>query len=264
MLQLNYNSEINQIKLLNTPSEYKICNGEKHGGDLIMSSRFEREELLIGPEKLKRLNDAKVLLFGVGGVGGYTAECLARAGIGHITLVDSDKVDITNLNRQILTLSSNIGKYKVDVCKERILDINPDCEVITKQLFYLPENAEEFNFFAYDYIADCIDTVAAKVDIICHARECGTPVISAMGAAGKLDPSAFKVADISKTEYCPLAKVMRRELRKKGINHLKVVYSPESPIPPKEGRKPGTISYVPAACGIILAGAVINDLLAED
>ena len=229
-----------------------------------MDSIFERQELLIGTEKLRRLKDAKVLLFGVGGVGGYTAECLARAGVGHITLVDSDKVDITNINRQILALNSTIGKYKVDVCKERILDINPECEVTVKQLFYLPENAGEFNFYAYDYIADCIDTVAAKVDIICRAKEAGTPVISAMGAAGKLDPTLFKVADISKTEYCPLAKVMRRELRKKGISHLKVVYSPESPIPPKEGRKPGTVSFVPAACGIALAGAVINDLISEE
>ena len=229
-----------------------------------MDSGFEREVLLIGQEKVNRLANAKVLLFGVGGVGGYTAECLARAGIGHITLVDSDKVDITNINRQILALHSTVGKYKVDVCRERILDINPDCEVITKQLFYLPETAGEFNFYEYDYIADCIDTVAAKIDIICRAKECGTPVISAMGAGGKLDPSAFKAADISKTEYCPLAKVMRRELRKKGINHLKVVYSPERPIPPEEGRKPGTISFVPASCGIILAGELINDLLAED
>ena len=226
-----------------------------------MDSRFEREELLIGLEKVNRLAKAKVLLFGVGGVGGYTAECLARAGIGHITLVDSDKVDITNINRQILALNSTIGKYKVDVCKERILDINPECEVITKQLFYLPETSDEFNFYAYDYIADCIDTVAAKIDIICKAKEAGTPVISAMGAAGKLEPALFTVTDISKTQYCPLAKVMRRELRKRGINHLKVVYSPESPIPPKEGRRPGTISFVPASCGITLAGALINDLL---
>ena len=164
-----------------------------------MDSRFEREELLIGLEKVNRLAKAKVLLFGVGGVGGYTAECLARAGVGHITLVDSDKVDITNINRQILALNSTIGKYKVDVCKERILDINPECEVITKQLFYLPGTSDEFNFYEYDYIADCIDTVAAKIDIICRAKECGTPIISAMGAAGKLDPSAFRAADISKS-----------------------------------------------------------------
>ena len=228
-----------------------------------MDSRFEREELLISPEKLSRLKNAKVLLFGVGGVGGYTAECLARAGVGHITIVDADKVDITNINRQILALSSTIGRYKVDVCKERILDINPEAEVITKQLFYLPETSGEFDFASYDYIADCIDTVAAKVDIICRAKQSGTPVISAMGAAGKLDPSKFMVTDISKTSYCPLAKVMRRELRKEGVDHVKVVYSPESPIPPKEGRRPGTISFVPAACGITLAGAVINDLTAD-
>ena len=226
-----------------------------------MDTRFEREELLIGQEDLSRLKDSKILLFGVGGVGGYTAECFARAGIGHLTIVDADKVDITNINRQILALNSTIGKYKVDVCKERILDINPEAEVITKNLFYLPETSGEFDFGEYDYIADCIDTVAAKIDIICKAKEAGTPVISAMGAAGKLDPNKFTVTDISKTSYCPLAKVMRRELRQRGINHLKVVYSPESPIPPKEGRRPGTISFVPAACGITLAGAVINDLL---
>ena len=250
----------NQIKLFILPANiYVSISGEKE-----MNSRFEREELLIGQESLSRLSNAKILVFGVGGVGGYVAECLARAGVGHLTLVDSDKVDITNINRQILALDSTIGKYKVDVCKERILDINPGAEVITKQLFYLPETADEFNFYAYDYIADCIDTVAAKVDIISRAREAGTPVISAMGAAGKLDPSGFRVADISKTEYCPLAKVMRYNLRKIGINHVKVVYSPESPIPPKSGRRPGTISFVPAACGITLAGAIINDLLSNN
>ena len=228
-----------------------------------MDSRYEREELLIGKDSLSSLSRAKILLFGVGGVGGYTAECLARAGIGHLTIVDADKVDITNINRQILALNSTIGRYKVDVCKERIMDINPECEVITKQLFYLPETADEINFYAYDYIADCIDTVAAKVDIITKAKEAGTPVISAMGAAGKLDGAAFRAADISKTEYCPLAKVMRRELRKRGINHVKVVYSPEQPVPPKEGRRPGTISFVPAAAGITLAGEIINDLLSS-
>jgi tRNA A37 threonylcarbamoyladenosine dehydratase len=228
-----------------------------------MDSRFEREEILIGQEDLERLKNARILLFGVGGVGGYTAECLARAGIGHLTLVDSDKVDITNINRQILALNSTIGQYKVDVCKARILDINPDAEVVTKQLFYLPETRDEIGFTGFDYIADCIDTVSAKIDIICRAVEAEIPVISAMGAAGKLDPTKFVATDISKTSYCPLAKVMRRELRQRGINHLKVVYSPESPIPPKEGRRPGTISFVPAAAGITLAGALINDLLTK-
>ncbi len=226
-----------------------------------MDSRFEREELLIGQEQLTRLANARILLFGVGGVGGYTAECLARAGIGHLTIVDGDKVDITNINRQILALDSTIGRYKAEVCKERILDINPEAEVITKNTFYLPDLADEFNFYAYDYIADCIDTVTAKVDIISRAKKAGTPVISAMGAAGKLDPSRFTVTDISKTSYCPLAKVMRHELRNAGINHLKVVYSPESPVPPAKGRRPGTVSFVPAAAGITLAGAIINDLL---
>lgn len=226
-----------------------------------MDSRFEREELLIGQDNLSVLSRARILIFGVGGVGGYTAECLARAGVGHLTLVDSDKVDITNINRQILALNSTVGKYKVDVCKERILDINPEAEVITKPIFYLPEKSDGIDFASFDYIADCIDTVAAKIDIICHAKEAGVPIISAMGAAGKIDPEKFTATDISKTSYCPLAKVMRRELRAKNINHLKVVYSPESPVPPREGRRPGTISFVPASCGITLAGAIINDLL---
>ena len=226
-----------------------------------MDQRFERERLLIGQENLSRLAGSRVLLFGVGGVGGYTAECLARAGIGHLTIVDADKVDITNINRQILALDSTVGKYKVDVCKDRLIDINPEIEVITKCIFYLPEMSGEFDFAGYDYIADCIDTVAAKVDIICQAKKAGTPVISAMGAAGKMDPARFLVSDISKTSYCPLAKVMRRELRKRGIDHVKTVYSPESPVPPEEGRRPGTLSFVPAACGITLAGEIINDLL---
>lgn len=228
-----------------------------------MGSIFEREEMLIGQEKLSRLSNARVLLFGVGGVGGYVAECLARAGVGHITIVDSDKVDITNINRQILALNSNIGEYKVDVCKARLEDINPDIDVTAMKLFYLPETSGEFDFASYDYIADCIDTVSAKIDIIVKAREAGTPVISAMGAAGKMDPTAFVVEDIAKTSYCPLAKVMRRELRIRNINHQKVVYSPESPIPPQQGRRPGTISFVPASCGIVLAGAVIKDLIGE-
>lgn len=226
-----------------------------------MASRFEREELLIGQDGVARLAGSKVLLFGVGGVGGYTAECLARAGIGHLTIVDADRVDITNINRQILALDSTVGRYKTDVCRERLLDINPGIDVTAKTVFYLPGMEDEFDFGGYDYIADCIDTVAAKIDIICQAQKAGTPVISAMGAAGKLDPSLFTVTDISRTSYCPLAKVMRRELRKKGIDHVKVVYSPESPVPPGEGRRPGTVSFVPAACGITLAGAVINDLL---
>ena len=226
-----------------------------------MDSRFEREELLIGRENLSRLADSRILLFGVGGVGGYTAECLARAGIGHLTIVDADKVDITNINRQILALDSTIGRYKTDVCKERLLDINPGIDVVAKTIFYLPETSGEFDFSGYDYIADCIDTVAAKIDIICRAQQAGIAVISAMGAAGKTDPSGFTVTDISKTSYCPLAKVMRRELRKRGINHLNVVYSPESPVAPEEGRRPGTLSFVPAACGITLAGTIVNDLL---
>ena len=227
-----------------------------------MDQRFERERLLIGQENLSRLAGSRVLLFGVGGVGGYTAECLARAGIGHLTIVDADKVDITNINRQIIALHSTVGKYKTEVMAERIKDINPDAEVTVKNCFFLPENADEFNFYGYDYIADCVDTVAAKLEIITRAKACGTPVISAMGAGGKLDPSLFRVSDISKTEYCPLAKVMRRELRKRGITHVPVVWSPE--VHPRKNVPDdtpiGTVSFVPAAAGLVLAGEIIRTL----
>jgi len=227
-----------------------------------MDNEFTRTEILLGKQGVDSLRSSKVLLFGVGGVGGYAAEALARAGVGSLTLVDSDKVDITNINRQIIATHSTIGRYKTEVMAERIKDINPDTEVIVKNCFFLPENADEFNFFGYDYIADCVDTVAAKLEIISRAVDAGTPVISAMGAGGKLDPSLFRVSDISKTEYCPLAKVMRRELRKLGIAHVPVVWSPEVH-PRKSAHEPGpvgTVSFVPAAAGLVLAGEIIRKL----
>lgn len=227
-----------------------------------MDNEFTRTEILLGKKGVDSLRSSKVLLFGVGGVGGYAAEALARAGVGNLTLVDSDKVDITNINRQIIATHSTIGRYKTEVMSERIKDINPDTEVIVKNCFFLPENADEFNFYGYDYIADCVDTVAAKLEIISRAVDAGTPVISAMGAGGKLDPSLFRVSDISKTEYCPLAKVMRRELRKRGIAHVPVVWSPEVH-PRKSAHEPGpvgTVSFVPAAAGLVLAGEIIRKL----
>lgn len=218
--------------------------------------------MLLGEEAVNSLKSSKILLFGVGGVGGYAAEALARAGVGSLTLVDSDKVDITNINRQIIALHSTIGRYKTEVMQERIKDINPSAEVIVRNCFYLPENASEFDFSQYDFIADCVDTVAAKLEIISRAVSLNVPVISAMGAGGKLDPSLFRVSDISKTEYCPLAKVMRRELRKRGIDHVPVVWSPETPhkTPASRDDPPGTVSFVPAAAGLVLAGEIIRKL----
>ena len=195
-----------------------------------MEDQFERLELLIGNEQVSRLHNSKVAVFGVGGVGGYVAEALARSGVGSFVLVDNDVVSVTNLNRQIIALHSTIGKYKVDVMADRILDINPDADIEVKKCFFLPETSDEFDFNSYDYVADCVDTVAAKVEIISCAKNAGIPVISSMGAGGKLNPEMFEVADISKTSVCPLAKAMRRELRIRGIKGVKVVYSKEEPI----------------------------------
>ena len=226
------------------------------------NDQFTRTRMLLGDESLASLQSSRILLFGVGGVGGYAAEALARAGVGSLTLVDSDKVDITNINRQIIALHSTIGRYKTEVMAERISQINPSAEVIVRNCFYLPENADEFDFSQYDYIADCVDTVAAKLEIISRAVSMNVPVISAMGTGGKLDPSLFRVSDISKTEYCPLAKVMRRELRKRGIAHVPVVWSPEMPYkaPSSRDEPPGTVPFVPAAAGLVLAGAIIRNL----
>ncbi len=229
---------------------------------------FSRTELLLGAERMERLKNAKVAVFGVGGVGGYVVEALARSGIGALDLIDNDTVSLTNLNRQILALRSTIGKYKVDAARERILDINPEAQVNVYKVFYLPETADLFDFTQYDYVADAIDTVTGKLTLAERAYQAGTPIISSMGAGNKLDAAGFQAADIYDTSVCPLAKVMRRELRKRGIEHLKVVYSKEVPLVPEGdgaeeefGRRiPGSISYVPSAAGLIMAGEIIRDL----
>lgn len=235
-----------------------------------MEDRFERLELLIGKDALDRLKASKVAVFGIGGVGGYVTEALARSGVGSFVLVDNDVVSVTNLNRQIIALDSTIGKYKVDVMADRIHDINPDASVEIKSCFFLPETSGEFDFGSYDYVADCVDTVAAKVEIISCARNAGVPVISSMGAGGKLNPEMFEVADISKTSVCPLAKVMRRELRQRGIKNVKVVYSKEEPIKNIVGGKadsagrhvPGSAAFTPSVAGLIMASQIIKDLSA--
>ena len=235
-----------------------------------MEDRFERLELLIGKDALDRLKAARVAVFGIGGVGGYVTEALARSGVGSFVLVDNDVVSVTNLNRQIIALDSTVGKYKVDVMADRIHDINPDTSVEIKKCFFLPETSGEFDFGSYDYVADCVDTVAAKVEIISCARNAGVPVISSMGAGGKLNPEMFEVADISKTSVCPLAKVMRRELRQRGIKNVKVVYSKEEPIKNIVGGKadsagrhvPGSAAFTPSVAGLIMASQIIKDLSA--
>lgn len=215
---------------------------------------------------MKKLSDAKVAVFGIGGVGGYTAEALARTGIGSFVLIDDDKVCLTNINRQIIATKKTVGQYKVNVMRERILEINPDAKVEVRKCFYLPENAHEFDFREYSYVVDAVDTVTAKLQIIVQAKECNVPVISCMGAGNKLDPTKFQVADIYETSICPLAKVMRRECRKRGISRLKVVYSTEQPIKPqkdsqiKERSVPGSVAFVPSVAGLIAAGEVVKDL----
>ncbi len=223
-----------------------------------MKEQFERTGLLLGEEAVEKLNKSRVLIFGVGGVGGYVAEALARTGIGHFTLVDRDVVSESNINRQIIALHSTVGRDKVDVLKERMLDINEDVDVEARKSFFLPENAHEFDFSKYDYVVDAVDTVTAKLQIILQAKEIDVPVISAMGAGNKVCPEKFEVADIYKTEVCPLAKVMRRELKKRGVKKLKVVYSKEEPV--YKGRTPGSIAFAPSVMGLIIAGEVIKDL----
>lgn len=248
-----------------------------------MLNQFSRTELLLGKENMENLSKARVAVFGIGGVGGYTVEALVRSGVGAIDLIDDDKVCLTNLNRQIIATRKTVGKYKVDVMKERILDINPDCKVEVHKCFYLPETKDEFDFSRYDYVVDAVDTVTAKVQLVMEAKEKQVPIISSMGAGNKLDPAAFEVADIYKTSVCPLAKVMRRELKKRGVDHLKVVYSREpamTPVddmaiscreqcicPPGAVHKctqrraiPGSIAFVPSVVGLIIAGEVIKDL----
>ena len=225
-----------------------------------MREQFQRTAMLIGDQGIKKLANARVLVFGVGGVGSYVCEALARAGIGFMEIVDKDVVDVTNINRQLIALHSTVGKPKVQVAAERMRDINPQINIIPRRCFYLPESASEFEFTGYDYIIDAVDNVTAKLDIISRAKEVNVPVISSMGTGNKLDPSAFKVADIEKTKICPLAKVIRKELRKRGISDVKVVYSEEEPVE-TESRTPSSISFVPSSAGLLIAATVVKDLL---
>ena len=224
-----------------------------------MKEQFSRTGLLIGEEGIQRLQQARVAVFGVGGVGGYVVEALARSGVGAFDLIDNDTVCESNINRQIIATYETLGRAKVDVMRERILSINPEAKVNVHNCFFLPENADAFDFTEYTYVVDAVDTVTAKLEIIMRARAAGVPVISCMGAGNKLDPTKFVVTDIYKTSICPLAKVMRRELKKRGVDDLKVVYSTEEAI--TKHRPPGSISYVPSVAGLIAAGEVIKDIL---
>jgi tRNA A37 threonylcarbamoyladenosine dehydratase len=234
------------------------------------NEQFSRTEMLFGEIGMKKLYASRVAVFGVGGVGGYAVEALARSGIGALELFDNDTVSITNLNRQIIATHSTVGMHKVDAAKERILDINPDCVVSTHKLFYLPENADEVDLSVYDYIIDAIDTVAGKIELARRAHALGVPIISSMGAGNKVRAAMFEVADIYETSVCPLAKVMRGELKKRGIPKLKTVYSKEPPLTPISGatgeqagkrRIPGSTAFVPAAVGLVIAGEVVNDII---
>ncbi|WP_294849313.1 tRNA threonylcarbamoyladenosine dehydratase [uncultured Eubacterium sp.] len=249
-----------------------------------MLNQFSRTELLFGKEAMDKLQNSRVAVFGIGGVGGYVCEALVRSGVYHFDLIDDDQVCLTNLNRQIIATRKTIGQYKVDVMRERILEINPDADVSVHKCFFLPENADEFPFEEYDYVVDAVDTVTAKIELVMKAQEKGVPIISSMGAGNKLDPSAFKVADIYKTRVDPLARVMRREMKKRGVKKLKVVYSEEDPkrpiedmavscrnnciCPPGAQHKcterrdiPGSTAFVPSVAGLIIAGEVIKDLI---
>lgn len=243
-----------------------------------MREQFSRTEILLGGEAMDKLANSRVAVFGIGGVGGYVCEALARSGVGALDLIDNDKVCPTNLNRQIIATHKTLGRYKTDVMRERILDINPDANVRVHQCFFLPDNADGFPFHAYDYVVDAVDTVTAKIELVMRAQENHVPVISSMGAGNKLDAGAFRVADIYDTKVCPLARVMRRELKKRDVQHLKVVYSEEVPakapeeamggiyVPEEEqdntGRRsiPGSIAFVPSVAGLLIAGEVVKDL----
>lgn len=227
-----------------------------------MEDRFLRTEMLIGEEGVKRLSEAHVAVFGVGGVGGYVVEALARCGVGELTLVDRDVVSSSNLNRQIIALESTVGRSKVEVMKERIQQICPDTVVHAHETFFLPENSHTFPFETYDYVVDAVDTVTAKIEIIMKSQSVNVPVISSMGTGNKLDPSKLQISDIYKTSMCPLAKVMRKEMKARGVKHLKVVYSTEEPV--ANHRTPGSISFVPGSAGLLIASAVVRDLLGKD
>ena len=228
---------------------------------------FSRFELLVGKDCICQLNQKHVIVFGVGGVGGYVVEALVRSGIGHITIVDNDTVSLSNLNRQIIATQDTIGKKKVEVMKERILSIHPDCDVHTLEMFYLPENADDIDLIQYDYVVDAIDTITSKIELAMRCNQ-KVPLISSMGTGNKMNPAMLEVSDIYKTSVCPLAKVMRRELKKRGIQHLKVVYSKEEPLKPQVSNEqtnkrviPGSTSFVPSSAGLLIASEVIKDLL---
>lgn len=246
-----------------------------------MENQFERIELTLGKEKIQKLHNSRVIVFGLGGVGSYVVEALVRSGLGAIDIVDNDTVAVSNINRQLYALHSTVGRNKVDVAEERIHDINPDCVVTKYKTFFLPENSSQFDFSKYDYVVDCIDTVKGKLEIILRAKEAAKPVISAMGAGNKLDPTKFQVADISKTSVCPLARVIRNELKKRHIKNVKCVFSTEIITPPKiEAKKmppaqeapngkfqkqvPGSNAFVPSVAGLIIASEVIKDLVSID
>ena len=220
---------------------------------------YTRTEMILGGESVDKLKGSHVAVFGVGGVGGFCAEALCRAGVGKLTLIDADRVSVSNINRQIIATHSTVGKFKTEAMKERIADINPDCEVICVSEFYSEENA--ISLESFDYVADCIDSVKSKLHLITEAKKYSVPIIASMGAGNKLDPTRFTVADISKTHTDPLAKVIRTELRKRGINHLKVVFSDEPPINPSGERTPGSISFVPSVVGLVIAGEIIKDII---
>lgn len=252
-----------------------------------MLNQFSRTELLMGKEALTKLSGASVAVFGIGGVGGYVVEALARSGIGTFHLIDDDRICLTNLNRQVLATRRTVGQYKVDVAEARIREINPKAQVFTYKTFFTPDTADQFDFQSYDYVVDAIDTVTGKLALVMEARSCGTPILSCMGTGNKMDPAGFLVADIYETKVCPLARIMRRELRKRGVSSLKVVYSQEMPItpiedmsiscrthcicPPGTARKctqrrqvPGSNAYVPASAGLLIAAEVVKDLCQRD
>lgn len=230
-----------------------------------MNSQFSRTENLIGAEALEKLKNCHIAVFGVGGVGGFAVEALARAGVGKIDIIDSDCVDITNLNRQIIALHSTVGKLKVEVMRDRILDINPNAKVNIFPILFLPENSSQFDFSKYDYVIDAIDNVTAKIELVIKCQENNTPIIASMGTGNKLDPTKFEICDIYKTSVCPLAKVMRYELKKHGVKKLKVLFSKEEPFKNKtEPRTPMSISFVPSVAGLIIAGEVIKDIIKKE
>lgn len=238
-----------------------------------MTDRFSRTEMLLGSDAMEKLRNARVAVFGLGGVGGYIVEALARSGVGALDIIDNDTVSITNLNRQIVAVEGTVGMPKTEAAKMRIMQINPDCKVTAYNTFYMPENSSDFDFAQYDYIADAIDTVTAKIELVMNANKCGTPIICSMGTGNKLNPAELEVADIYKTSVCPLARIMRYELKRRGIKKLKVVYSKEMPIVPtgaaaekcraeSTGKKnvPGSTAFVPAVAGMIIASEIVKDI----